>query len=227
MIRSRAASASSAGRVRGVDCGSPRRALVHPACCLIGWRPTTFAPMFDRPILPPCASERGATRGSSVQRIRPASARRTHLASTPGRMRWGEKLLFPARVAVRWPPHHHGATRIGHFRDVYSNSAARAPNPQLGVARMSKPRNARRWFSSTCAVPRQSDEALAKSSAKQINFSRNAGSLISRNAFIKRTPSLGFAASDSRSLLTRSSRLLFLVLSFTIDRSKLIVPTFV
>ena len=48
MIRSRAASASSAGRVRGVDCGSPRRALVHPACCLIGWRPTTFAPMFDR-----------------------------------------------------------------------------------------------------------------------------------------------------------------------------------
>src|SRR5277367_3448504 len=51
-------------------------------------------------------------------------------------------------------------------------------------------------------------EALAMSSAKQINFSRNAGSLISRNAFIKRTPSLGSAASDSRKLLMCSSRLL-------------------
>ena len=110
MIRSRAASASSAGRVRGVDCGSPRRALVHPACCLIGWRPTTFAPMFDRPILPPCASERGATRGSSVQRIRPASARRTHLASTPGRIRWARSYfslpewLFVGRPIIMAQP---------------------------------------------------------------------------------------------------------------------------
>ena len=101
---------------------------------------------------------------------------------------------------------------------------AYAPSPQLGVARMSKPRNARLWLSSTCAVPRQSDEALAKSSAKQINFSRNAGSLISRNAFIKRTPSLGSAASDSRSLLACSSRLYS---SFTTNRSEPIEPTFV
>jgi hypothetical protein len=90
---------------------------------------------------------------------------------------------------------------------------------------MSKPWNARLWLSSKCAVPGQPDEALAKSSAKQINFSRNAGSLISRNAFIKRTPSLGSATSDSRNLLTCSSRLVFIVLRFIFyDQS---LPTFV
>ena len=93
---------------------------------------------------------------------------------------------------------------------------------------MSKPRNPRLWLSSPCAVPRQPDEALAKSSAKQINFSRNAGSLISRNAFIKRTPSLGSAASDSRNLLTCSPRLIFIVLGFILRPigSEPIVPTF-
>jgi hypothetical protein len=100
------------------------------------------------------------------------------------------------------------------FAPSIATRPAYAPNPQLGAARMSKPWNARLWLSSTCAVPRQFDEALAKSSAKQINFSRNAGSLISRNAFIKRTPSLGSAASDSRNLLMCSSRLLFIVLGF-------------
>ena len=52
------------------------------------------------------------------------------------------------------------------FRAVYSNSAGACDYPQLGVARMSKPRIVRLWFSSACAVPRQSDEALAKSSAR-------------------------------------------------------------
>jgi len=62
------------------------------------------------------------------------------------------------------------------FAPSIATRPAYAPNPQLGAARMSKPWNARLWLSSTCAVPRQFDEALAKSSAKQINFSRNAGS---------------------------------------------------
>ena len=94
---------------------------------------------------------------------------------------------------------------------------------------MPKPRIARLWLSSTCAVPMQPDEALAKSSARQINFSRKAGSLISRNAFIKRTPSLGSAASGSRNLLRCSPRLIFLVLKFIFydHRSEPIVPTFV
>ena len=184
-----------------------------------------------RPILP-----RSARRTRSLADRRPVGVPCNELAGQgetnspglkPGPDALGREVLLPARVAVRGPPHHLGVTHNWPlFAPFIATRPAHATNPQLGVARMSKPRIARLWFSSTCAVPRQSDEALAKSSAKQINFSRNAGSLISRNAFIKRTPSLGSAASDSRNLLTCSSRLRFIVLdsSFTTDRSEPIAP---
>jgi hypothetical protein len=123
----------------------------------------------------------------------------------------GRKVSLPVRGAVHRPARHQGET---HSRRLASTASppAQGRHPQRGFARTSKPRNARLWFSSTSAVPRQSDEALAKSSAKWINFSRHAGSLISRNALIKRTPSLGSAASGSRSLLTSSPRLLCFLL---------------
>ena len=82
---------------------------------------------------------------------------------------------------------------------------AQGRHPPRGSARKSKARNTRLRFSSASAVLRQSDEALAKSSANWINFSRHTGSLISRNALIKRTPSIGSTASGGRSLLTSSS----------------------
>jgi hypothetical protein len=94
---------------------------------------------------------------------------------------------------------------VDDLRAAYGISPGTGASSSVGFARASKLRNARAWSSSTSAVPRQSDEALAKSSAKWINFSRQAGSFISRNALIKRTPSLGSAASGSRSLLTSSS----------------------
>jgi hypothetical protein len=106
----------------------------------------------------------------------------------------GREVLLPARVAVRWSRHHHGVTHRRLPRRLIATRPAYAPNPQLGAARMSKPWNARLWLSSTCAVPRQFDEALAKSSAKQINFSRNAGSFVKLNRSVERPESFAKTA---------------------------------
>jgi hypothetical protein len=127
----------------------------------------------------------------------------------------GEKYLYVSEEQFVGPPRHHSGTQSRRLAKPFTASPpAQGRHPQRGFARTSKPWNARLWFSSISALPWQSDEALAKSSAKRINFSRHAGSLISRKAFIKRTPSLGSAALYSCRLLTSSSGLLCLVLRF-------------
>jgi hypothetical protein len=123
----------------------------------------------------------------------------------------GRKITSPVRRAVHRPARHHAETRNRRPASRYGVSAGTGGSSS-GFAGASRPRNARLRFSSMSAVPRQSDEDLAKSSAKWINFSRQAGSLISRNARIRRTPSLGSASSGSRSLLTSSPRLLCFLL---------------
>ena len=126
MIRSRAASASSPGRVRGVDCGSPRRALVHPACL----SDRMAADGFRAHVRP--TSCRDARGGGAWRTADPRGFRATKLAgqretNSPGlklgQDALGREVLLPARVAVRGPPHHLGVTHIGYFRAVYSNSA--------------------------------------------------------------------------------------------------------
>jgi hypothetical protein len=124
----------------------------------------------------------------------------------------GEKYLYLSEGQFIGPPVIMAKLIVEDLRAVYGISARIGASSSAGVRKNVETRNARLWFSATSAVPRQSDEALAKSSAKWINFSRHAGSLISRNALIKRTPSLGSAASGSRYLLTLSSRLLCFLL---------------
>ena len=73
MIRSRAASASSPGRVRGVDFGSPRRALVHQrAVWSDGGRRLSRPCSTDLAAIREADEEPGGppTRGGSVQRAR-------------------------------------------------------------------------------------------------------------------------------------------------------------
>ena len=90
------------------------------------------------------------------------------------------KVSLAVREAVHRPARHYGETHSRRLASRLRHLRRHRMSSSVTFTRTSKLRNARSWFSSVSAVPRLSDEASAKSSAKWINFSRHAGSLISR-----------------------------------------------
>jgi hypothetical protein len=140
------------------------------------------------------------------------SANRRVLKLEPSAEFAGAKSIFTCSRASSSAPRHHGET---HSRR--SASRLRHLRRHRGLILIGGSQERRNHGTRVCGSPlplrfQGNRMKLAKSSAKWINFSRHAGSLISRKVRIKRTPSLGSAASGSRSLLTSSPRLLCLLL---------------